>query len=427
MQRLLKKFWSNKFLKGGLFYTASSFLVNLMNYLFNLIAGRSLGPQGYGELTALFSYLTLATVPTVVFSNFVIQKIAGTADSVAVAKSIENLFWEKIKRWATLFILLLFGSPILAKLTNLSLFLSFTLLLLIYLTVISSIYGSLLQGLQLFFIYSLIGAVGTLIKLLGALAVLSGLDGIVTIISFIFISSLIGIIYSFKIVRDHIHSKYKKIKDVPKIERRIIHLLKNPQFILIFLSIFALTLFNNADIAFVKKYFAPLEAGIYSSWALFAKIILYSLGPFIAISFIFFSGQQSDRTERKTLHFSLLSLIALGIVSFFAYKYLTFPIINIFFGQKFYSVSPFLTKASIFGTLYTGIAFLNNFFLAKKSRVCLVLPFSVFFYAISLFFIEKELSAIMNLNILFSALVLIIYLVLYFKFFLTNPKKGYII
>ena len=160
MLKHLKILWSNKFFKGGIFYTAASFLINIMNYLFNLIAGRSLGPQGYGELTALFSYLTLVTVPMVVLSNFVIQKIAETTDDVVIAKSLENLFWEKLRKWSFLLFLLIFLSPILSNFTNLPIFLSFSLTLFFILTLISSMYGSLLQGLQLFFIYSLLGILG---------------------------------------------------------------------------------------------------------------------------------------------------------------------------------------------------------------------------------------------------------------------------
>lgn len=412
---LLKKILSNKFLKGGVFYTASSFLGNIMNYLFNLIAGRSLGPSGYGELTALFSYLAVITVPLAVLSNFLIQKIAGAKNSAVVAKSLENLFWKKMTRWSLPLILLFLLSPILSRLTNLSFFLSFSLILFLLLAIISSIYGSLLQGLQLFFIYALMGVVVTFIKLLGAVAVLFGLDGIFIIIIFIFLSSVVGLFWSFKVFQNHIKLSFKKMQSFPKLEKRLVQLFKNPQFRLIFFSTLALTIFNNADVVFVKKYFSPLEAGIYGSWSIFAKIIFYVLGPFIAISFIFFSSGQRHKSERKTLHFSLITLFLLGVISFLAYKYLTSFIIDIFFGKKFYGVGPFLTRASLFGTFYTGIAFINNFFLAKKSRASLILFLAMFFYIILMFLINRDLLSLMNLNVSFSIFMFIIYLVLYFK------------
>ena len=263
-----------------------------------------------------------------------IQKIAGATNNTILAKSLENLFWEKLRRLFIFIILLFLLAPILSKLTNLSLFLSFSLIFLILLTIISSIYGSLLQGLQLFFLFSFLSVLGSLLKLTGALAVLLGLDGIYTLIGFIFVSSFIGVYFSYRIFNQHIKSRFKKNQNYPKIEKKLIQLIKNRQFLLILFSTLALTIFNNADVVFVKKYFLPFEVGIYSAWSLFSKIILYSLGPFIALSFIFFSSGQKQLTERKTLHFSLFILLVVALISFIAYKYLTIPLIDIFFGKN---------------------------------------------------------------------------------------------
>lgn len=423
MQKLLKKLWSNIFFRGGVFYTASSFLANIMNYLFNLIAGRSLGPAGYGELTVLFSYLTVLTVPMVIFSNFLIQKIAETEHNTLLAKSLENVLWTYIKKWFWIIPILFLLTPLISTLTNLSFFLSFTLVLFVLLTIISSVYNSLLQGLQLFFIFSILGVVLTFIKLLGAVAVLLGLDGIVTIIFFLFLSTILGILVNIRVFHNHIQLKSIHVQSIPLIEKKLIPLFRNPQFQIISLSTLALTIFNNVDVMFVQKYFTPFEVGIYSSWSLFSKIILYFLGPFIAISFIFFSSRQSHTTERKTLHISLCALLIVGIVSFFVYKYLAITIISIFFGHKFYAVAPYLEKASIFGSLYTGITFINNYFLAKKSWISSISFLSIFVYIVFLFFVKKTLASVMDLNIMFSAALFLTYVVLYIKFFLFQKKK----
>ncbi len=423
MQKLLKKLWSNIFFRGGVFYTASSILANVMNLLFNLIIGHSISLSGYGELTALFSYLTVLTVPMLVFSNYLIHKIAGATDTIVLAKSLENLLWKYTRRWFFVIPLLFFLTPLISKLTNLSLFLTFTLILFAISTIISSVYSSLLQGLQLFLIFSVLGVVLTFIKLLGAILVLFGLDGLFTIISFLFLSTILGILVSIRVFRSHVKLKSTNIQSVPVIQKKLIHLLKNPQFQLISLSTFALTIFNNADVMFVQKYFASSAVGIYSSWSLFSKIIFYILGPFISISFIFFSSRQSQNNERKTLHISLVALLAVGIAGFIAYKYLALPILYIVYGgNKFYAVAPFLAKASIFGSLYTGVTFINNFFLAKRSWISSISFISMFLYIILLFFVKRDLSSVMNLNIFFSAGLFITYVVLYIKFFLIKKN-----
>lgn len=411
---MIKKIWSNEFFRGGVFFTVSSFLINGMNYVFNFMAGRSLGPGGYGEIIALFSYLSITTVPIYVFSNFLVQKIAEAKENNAVlAKSYEILFWRKLRRLLIICLLFIPATPFIAKLTNLSAFLSFSLILLIALIAVSSVYASALQGMQLFFLFSLIGVISTFIKLLGSVLVFAGVDGIYTIVLFIFISVVFGILMSINVFNSHI--RQKKIKKQPELERGIVHLFSNRQFHLIFASSFGLTLFNNIDIAFVKKFFYPVDAGIYSSWSLFAKIIFYILGPLISIVFIFFSSKQSKKTEKRTLAVSLFFLFTIGVGSFLAYSYIPKFIIDIFFGEKFYPVIPYLAKASIFGTFYSAITLFNTFFLAKKKLISFLTPISVLFYIFFLFLVNRNLNSIMDLNIYFSLGLFLIYFASYVK------------
>ena len=77
MMKLLKKLWANEFFQGGFFLTSSSFTINVLNYFFNLLAARTLGPSGFGEITAFFSYNNIFSVPILVVTLVLIQKIGG--------------------------------------------------------------------------------------------------------------------------------------------------------------------------------------------------------------------------------------------------------------------------------------------------------------------------------------------------------------
>lgn len=412
MIKVLKKLWGNEFFRGGIFFTVSSFIVNALNYFFNFIAGRSLGPKGYGEIATLFSYSSIATVPILVLSTFLIQKISSSTKQIAYTQSLEQLFWLKIKKWWFLFILLILIVPLLPTLTNLSLLTSSVLILLIIFSFLSAFYGAALQGLKLFFCFSLIGIAGTFLKFTGAIFVMFGVDGVTTVLLFLLLSGLLGYFSSRFFIQRQFR---KKLQIMPaKIERSILHLLKSPQFLTIFSSTLALTLFNNIDIVFVKKFFSPLEAGIYSSWSLFAKIIFYALGPLISISFVFFASKIDKKAQNITLNVSLILLCVVGVTSYIFYKNFTHFIILLIFGKKFEAVSPYLAHASIFGTFYAGITFINNFFLAKNSKSALILPILIPLYIMLLFFVPKKLSFIINLDIFFSAVVMIVYLGAYF-------------
>lgn len=416
MFKITKKIWENEFLRGGAFYSFSSFIIHLMNYFFNFFAGRSLGPKGYGEIVALFSYSTIALIPTAVFSTFLIQKISSAKNQVAYTQALEKLFWLKIKIWWIFAIPTLLIIPFFSKLTNLTHIASGSLFLLVLLSFLSTFYGAALQGLKLFISLSLIGIFATLIKLFGAVIVMVGVDGIEIVILFVIISSAFLFIASFFSV--HTHLRKKNNTKLEFIERGILHLLKNRQFVVIFISTLALISFNNIDVIFVKKFFSAKDSGIYASWSLFAKIILYALGPLTTVSFVFFAGNKDQVKQNRAFHLSLVLLLIVAIASFIVYKNFTNIIIFSLFGKKFQEVGPYLTKASLFGSFYTAITFLNGFFLAKNNKLSLILAFCIPGYILLLFVIQKSLNQIINLNILFSAIVTILYIGAYVKEYL---------
>lgn len=419
--KIIRELLKNEFIRGGMFFTISSFVINILNYFFNLLAGRALGPSGYSEITTLFSYVSIAATPIIVFSTFVIQKISLSGKNRYVfAGSLEQLLWLKLKKWWFVVAAMMLFSPLVPKLTNLSTFAGFLLVPFIFLFFIVTFYGAILQGLRLFFLFGILGIFGTLLKLLGAILVFAGIDGTTTIIFCILLSAILPIVISFLQLRAYL--RIKITTPIIRIRKSMLSLICNGQFLMILTSTLALTLLNNADIVFVKKFFTPQLAGIYGSWSLFAKIIFYSLGPLIAISFIFFSSNKNK--DHKTLNYSLVVLIIVGIASYFFYSNFGSFIINIFFGERFIAVAPYLKQASIFGSLYVAILFINSYYLAKQSSVSLILPILIPIYIVSLFFIKKQIADVMLLNIVFSGIVLSFYLINHLKNILYLDSKS---
>lgn len=422
MRKKIIELAGNEFVKGGVLFTVSSFIAGVLNYFFNLLAAHGLGPLGFGEITALFSYTIIFSVPMLVISLIIIEKLGSKEENAKnYAISLENWFLLKLKKWWFVIVLFTFLSPVVPRFTNLSQITGYFLIPLIILSFLNSYYLALLQGLKFFEWVSLLGIVSVLIKLAGSVFVVLGVDGISTIIFFLFVSSLCSLYFS--------HKKIKHSVDVLKIKpqrinKRILDVTANKQIIITFFSILALSMFNNADIIFVKKFLSPIDAGIYSSWSLFAKIILYLVGPIIMISFIFFSSRKSEKAHEKVLIYSLILLFLVAITSFIFYKYFSFFLIRFFFGYKFDRVAPLLSKASIFGSLYTAIYFINNYFLAKKSRFSLILAVIIPIYLILLFIIPNTLNSIIYLNIYFSSFVTLVYLVAYGWRFFYNVTNG---
>lgn len=410
MKKALKKLWKNEFVRGGTIFTAASFLVSIINYLFNLLAARGLGPVGFSEITALSSYLSISGVPTLVITLIIVQKIGSKGElSKSFALSLQEWFSTTLTKWWFLAIPILSLSFFIPQITNLSPIVGYFLIPLMILSFVGAFYGAVFQGLKYFTWFSIISVSAILLKLLGPILLLLRIDGLMTIMMFLLASSLLGLFFSHIVIKKNV--MVKKTHMIGKINKRFVDILFNKQVIITFLSILALTSFNNIDVVFVKKFFNSSDAGIYGAWSLFSKMIFYLIGPVIAVSFVFFSHKKKGRDHERVLFWSLIILSLIAILSFISYKYFSSLVIRIFFGSKFLRVAPHLAAASIFGSLYTTITFINNYFLAKKSLLSLTLMILIPVYFILLFSMPRTLNSIIALNIYFSFFVTVIYLI----------------
>lgn len=409
MRRHIKLYWSNEYIQGGVFLMLSSFIVNALNYLFNFFAARELGPSGYGELIAFYSYIALLSVPMVVCSNIIIQRISShTLNPYAYAKSFAVQFRQIILRLFPIIILGLLVIPFISRITNLSPVVSYLLIPTILLGLITSFYSSLFQGLKLFFLFSLLSVVGVVLRLASVFIPVFNYGALNEILIFQFIAAIFILWLSFTILSHLLHSHNTK-QSVP-VFAKLRRLVVGRQFIITLFSVLSFTMLSNVDIMFVKKFFMPGSAGIYSSWSLFAKIILYVVGPIAQISFVFFAGNTKKLLQDRVLLASLGILALVGIVGYIGYTSVGTLLISALFGDTFLQVVPYLGLASIFGAFYAAISFLNTYFLAKKSRFALILIILLPFYFISLFLIPKNLSYLMWTNIIFAGTVALFYL-----------------
>lgn len=422
MKKTLRRAWSNQFVKGGLLITASSFLANVLNYFFNVLSARALGPAGFGEISALFSYTAVFSIPMMVMSLVIINKIGSKGESArGFSGALQDWFVLKLRRWWFLSVPALIIIPFVPGLTNLAPVSGYALVPFIFLNFLLAFYTAIVQGLQLFLWAAFIGLLTALIKLTGAFAVAGGLSGLTTIIVALLFSALVPLIVAYLILRRHTSTK-PRASDA--INKRLAHAVLNKYVIFTFISILAITLFNNADVIFVKKFFTAQDAGIYGSWSLFAKIILYVMGPLSLVSFIFFSDKKSSHSHENILLVTLGILLAVGGASFVFYRFFSLEVIRILFGNKFEPVSPYLATASIFGSAYTTSSFINNYFLAKNSKFSLILAACIPVYFALLFFIPRNIKAIITLNMYFSLAVMLFYLVAYGFLIFYNGANG---
>jgi O-antigen/teichoic acid export membrane protein len=410
-----KLFTKTDFFKGSAILTVSAFLVNIFNYFFSFVIGRTLGPSGFGEFTAIFSYAYIFSVPMSVISTVIIQKIGSAEHKIEKAMALENLFWEKMARFRYIFILLIFAPFIFSRISNLSIASSIFFFLLMMASFIGSFYNSILRGLKMFLYAGIMSTMTASIKFSSALITfVPFFKNIYTILSLILAASILECILIYKYF-----AKKKVNHNSVRIEKRIVQLIFNHQMIIATISLMGIALLNNADVIFVKKFFSASNAGLYSAWSLFAKIILYGLGPLLTVSFISFT-EKSDHKKTKYLIFLwFLFFMFIGASSYFFYSSLSSTLVAILFGSGYLKIAANLGLAGIFGTFYTLIVFMNGYFLAKKSKYSLIVALFIPFYLLSLYFTKSTISNVMNINIIFSGLISLCYLLAFLK---RNPE-----
>lgn len=412
MNFAIKKIIGNSFFQGSILITAANFIGGFLNYLFNIFIGRALGPAGYGEITTLFSYLTILTIPVGVIVQLIIIKIGNKKDNVLYTVSLINWLIAKVKKYWIASILVLCIIPFIPQLTNLSPIIGYSLIPLVLLAYIIGLYDGILQGLHLFFWASVIGIITIFMKFLGSVIVLYMWQQIGIIVIFLLLSSLLkGILSHIKL------SQLVKgvVKNPPALNKNIVALITDPQILLTSISGAAILVLSNADIIYVKKVFTAEEAGIYGSWSLFAKVILYILGPVITVSFIFFSSKKNEKYHRLVLLGGIVLLLLSGLGALLAYGFYGELIISTLFGKGFLQLLPFLEWASFFGISYTLIIFMNNYFLAKGNKAAYILACSLPVYIAGLIFYGSDLGKVMLVNIWFAFGVVGLYLLAFLR------------
>ena len=75
----LKSLWQSQYVRGGAVFTAISFMVSLLNYVFNFLVARFFPLTAYGEYMTALAYVAVLTAPLGVFNILVVKKIGAVA------------------------------------------------------------------------------------------------------------------------------------------------------------------------------------------------------------------------------------------------------------------------------------------------------------------------------------------------------------
>ncbi|VVB91315.1 Polysaccharide biosynthesis protein [uncultured archaeon] len=267
----------NNLLKFSSIIFIATILGGGINYFFQIYVGRALGPEGYGEFSALISLLYITSVPAGTISTTIVLFTSEFRANSEFGK-IKYLLIYSIKKLLLFgiagFILIWIASGVIASFLNIDSNIPILFIGLIF--VISAVYPIVtgaLQGLQKFIHAGINSILAAIVKLIsGILLVYIGL-GVNGAMLSLFISPLIAFLLALIPLRYILMEKSVKTPNM-----KILH-----YSLPVFITILIITLISNIDVMIVKHYFNANDAGYYSAASLISKIIFFVTGSIATV------------------------------------------------------------------------------------------------------------------------------------------------
>lgn len=389
---------------------------SLLNYVFNLIMGRTLSVGDYGTFASLISLFNIFSV----FAIAIMMVFAKLSASL-IGQKKEKLIGSLViagNKWVGLMSLFICGLLLIFS-VQISNFLhinsqSFVVLIVVslFFSFLTSVPQGTLQGLLKFGYFSFVNIFSSLIKLIfGILLVTIGLKALGAIYAFL-LSGIAAYLFSFLPLL-----KYFKTKvSVDKFTLSSLHNKAYAYAIPVFLSNIGIISLVSMDIILVKHYFNPTLAGQYAALSLMGRSIFYVVSPIASVLFPLIV-QKKERQERLTgtLILSIALIVLPSVVLSFIYFFFPRMILGIFFPNSVYlSLAPYLGPFSVFILIYSMCFLLNSFYLSiGKTKVFFFTIISVILQSMSIVFFHDNISQVVTGLIVVSFLLLFSLLIYY--------------
>ncbi|MEK6817205.1 MAG: oligosaccharide flippase family protein, partial [Nanoarchaeota archaeon] len=349
----------NELFKGSLILFILINLGNLINYLYQIVMARMLGPSDYGILAVLTSLTYIFAIPTLAIQTVVSKKIA-IFNLKKEYNQMKSLFFGFLRKLFVFSFIIFIFFVILSFFITKPLNIPFWLLVLTGTLIITSFIYPLtagsLQGMKKF------SALGWNTLLIFSIKI------IVAIILVIFgfkvygaiLGVIIGVIFGFIIALPYIKEiiNAKKDDDGTKI------LTKENS--LIFAAILVLVFIYSIDVIMARIFFSGEIVGKYAVISTIGKIILFSTMSIGNVMFPISAERHHAGVKTKSIvkkaSLYVFILCAIAIILFIIFPEL---IIKLLFGSQY------LEKAKLLpylGIAFSFIAFLNILILYRISK-----------------------------------------------------------
>ncbi len=349
-----------RIVSGGLILLVATTLVNLGNYLFNLLLARWLPPAVFADVSLIITLMLTATVLTMTLQIAAAKITAGATDSK------HDTLSQLLQRWAWLSgcaaaLILVAGAPFWQQFFRTASWHPFALLGLgfpIYL--VQGVQRGVLQG-QLRF-ERLAGSyvaemMARLILSLGLVALGFGAGAVAFGLSLSFAASYV-------VARQ---PKQVQAKRDWTAARPLLWATVAP----IALVNLSQILINNSDVLIVKRYFAAEAAGQYAALALIGRVVFFASISIVTILFPAVAERHKQDQSTRPLFWGALALVgSMSLVAIAGTYLFPDPIVMLLFGANYRPIAPLLWQYATATALYSLANVVITYRLACDDRTC---------------------------------------------------------
>lgn len=347
--------------------TAGNFVANLGNYVFNLFAGRLLGPSDYGVMAAIIALLYIVSVPSVTLT-YVAAKYSSRFKAQNKLDQLSRFFisLNKVVLGLSFLIFLLFvfiREPLSRFLKIESPVPVIFLGALLGTSLLTALNNSTIQGLLKFNFLAFNGILTVVVKLVVGLGLILAGFSVGGALAGFLAGFLAPYLVSFWPLKFLLFLR----RETAKIDWKGVLGYAGP----VFLSTLGLTLLYTVDVVLVKHFFPPAQAGLYSSLSLIARVTLFVTTPIAVVMFPLISDRLARDERYLHLFLGSLALVVLAVVSITAFYYL-FPefTVRLFFGSQYLAGARYLGRFGVFLSLYSLCNIFASFYLSiYKTRI----------------------------------------------------------
>lgn len=409
---MLKKVLRNQ----ELVFTGSTVIVSAMNYLYNLVLGRMLGPQLFADIALLITMLLMLSFFATTF-QLVSTKFCASLEEESLV-SFKN-YWLKsaLVLGSVLGIIFVILAPWLKTLLNTSnttIFIIFGCGIPFYLVL--SVNRGFYQGSHQFTKLAITYQSEVWIKFIFSvlLILFSGITSSIAVQIAIFFSLIVAL-FPFQMSGDIKWNVYVS-KDIKKMIFKF--------FILTLMYEFTQIIINNSDIILVKMYYDNTSSGYYAALALIGRVIYFT--TWILVMMLMPKVITLEKNGQKSQHifFKYYIMIALFGCVMVTLCYL-FPeiIVQLMFGKEYGFIAPLLWLYALATALFAMSNINVYYFLSiDKYFPTFVALFMGCFQVLLITLNHNSLIEVVKMQV-YSMVILLILLIGYSVYYFYKKEK----